>query len=354
MAKSQVTLTFAGDSKSLEKAFDRVGAGAKDMAADMDQAASKAKGLGSAVDRTGSVVGGTESKFMGTADVLDGLATTMGLNIDRQIELARGFGDMAGGIENLKGTLSSGVDGLQKMAGAVKDNASAYATKAANIAKAGAATAAHTIKTAAQTVATNAATIAQRAFNLAMTANPVLLVVTALAALATGLVIAYKKSETFRRIVDGAFGAVKDAAQGALDVVLGIVGAVKKVLEWLGILDRKGADSAKQFSAAMDDVQADARRGAQAAGAQVPGSFTGGRDLVRRHAGGIVPGPRGAPTPILALGGERVLPVGRSASPPAQRTLVVHVENLVVRETADLDRVAAGLSRKLSMAGVAA
>ena len=316
MAKNQVTLTFAGDSKSIEKAADRAGAAVKDMGADFDKAAAEAKSMGDRIDAAGSAAGGTESKFMGTADVLDGLATTMGLNIDRQIELARGFGDIAGGIENLKGSVADGVDGLQKMGTAVKDNASAYASKTVEIAKNSVATAANTVKTTAQTVATNAAAVAQRLFNAALAANPVMIVVTALAALAAGLVIAYKKSETFRRIVDGAFGTVKDAAGAALDVILGIVGAVKKVLEWLGILDKRSADSAKEFRENMADVQASARESARAAGASVPSSFVpiGGTGK-KRHVGGVVPGPRGRPTPILALGGEKVSAPGASGGP---------------------------------------
>jgi phage-related protein len=45
-----------------------------------------------------------------------------------------------------------------------------------------------------------------------MRANPIGIVITALVALGAGLVLAYKKSETFRKIVDGAFKAVKTVA----------------------------------------------------------------------------------------------------------------------------------------------
>jgi phage-related protein len=50
------------------------------------------------------------------------------------------------------------------------------------------------------------------ALNLAMEANPIGLVVVAIAALAAGLVYAYKHSETFRNIVNGVFHAVASAA----------------------------------------------------------------------------------------------------------------------------------------------
>ncbi|MDF2804951.1 MAG: phage-like protein, partial [Anaerocolumna sp.] len=55
-------------------------------------------------------------------------------------------------------------------------------------------------------------TAAQWLLNAAMAANPIGLVVIALAALGAGLVIAYNKSETFRNMVNGAFNAVKNTA----------------------------------------------------------------------------------------------------------------------------------------------
>ncbi|MDF2803055.1 MAG: minor tail protein, partial [Anaerocolumna sp.] len=55
-------------------------------------------------------------------------------------------------------------------------------------------------------------TAAQWLLNAAMAANPIGLVVIALAALGAGLVIAYNRSETFRNMVNGAFIAVKNTA----------------------------------------------------------------------------------------------------------------------------------------------
>jgi hypothetical protein len=59
------------------------------------------------------------------------------------------------------------------------------------------------------TAVTKAWAAAQALLNIAMDANPVVLVVAAIAALAAGLVIAYEKSETFRKIVDSLFGVIK-------------------------------------------------------------------------------------------------------------------------------------------------
>lgn len=73
---------------------------------------------------------------------------------------------------------------------------------------------------AAATIATKAHELAQAALNTVMAANPIALVVTALAALAAGLVTAYQTSETFRNAVNSAFTAVEKIAQNAIGTVV--------------------------------------------------------------------------------------------------------------------------------------
>jgi hypothetical protein len=60
-------------------------------------------------------------------------------------------------------------------------------------------------------------TLAQAAFNLVMSANPIVLVALAIAALVAGIIIAYKNCETFREIVDAVFRFLKDVVTGAID-----------------------------------------------------------------------------------------------------------------------------------------
>lgn len=67
--------------------------------------------------------------------------------------------------------------------------------------------------------------------NATLMANPIFLVIAALAALTIGFVIAYKKSETFRKIVDATFHAVVD---GAKSMVRGITNAVTSAAKVLG------------------------------------------------------------------------------------------------------------------------
>jgi len=59
---------------------------------------------------------------------------------------------------------------------------------------------------------TKAFTIVQAALNFVMALNPFFLVVIAIVALIAVFIIAYKKSETFRKIVDAAFQGIKKAA----------------------------------------------------------------------------------------------------------------------------------------------
>jgi len=64
-------------------------------------------------------------------------------------------------------------------------------------------------------VVTKAWAAAQAILNAVMAANPVGLVIAAVAALVAGLVLAYQKSETFRNIVNGAWAAIKAVVGGA-------------------------------------------------------------------------------------------------------------------------------------------
>lgn len=84
-------------------------------------------------------------------------------------------------------------------------------------------TAATTAMTAAHKAAEAGATglaVAQEGLNAVLKANPIGLVVSLLAALAAGLVTAYKTSETFRNAVNSAFSSVKKIAQNAIGTVV--------------------------------------------------------------------------------------------------------------------------------------
>lgn len=87
------------------------------------------------------------------------------------------------------------------------------------------------------TLATKLWTAAQAAWNFVMDANPIMLIVLGLVALAAIFIYAYKHSETFRNIVNGALRAVGAAGKWLWEHALhpafdGIVAAIKVLGKW--------------------------------------------------------------------------------------------------------------------------
>jgi len=83
-------------------------------------------------------------------------------------------------------------------------------------------------------IATGVMTAAQWLLNVAMSANPIALVVIAIAALVAGLIWAWHSSETFRSIVLGVWDAVKGGISAAVDWVKGAIA-------WFGELPGKAS-----------------------------------------------------------------------------------------------------------------
>jgi hypothetical protein len=98
------------------------------------------------------------------------------------------------------------------------------------------------------TIATKAWAAAQLALNIVMDANPIGLAITGIAALAAGLTIAYKKSETFRNIVNGAWDTLKSAASIVFPVFkkamqVGLIGPVGVIIGHFKDFKRIGSDA---------------------------------------------------------------------------------------------------------------
>lgn len=94
--------------------------------------------------------------------------------------------------------------------------------------------------TGTQTAATEAATVAQTGLNASLLANPITLIVLGVAALVAALVIAYKKFEGFRNVVDAVFGFIKTAVSGSIDVIKGyfstVIGFYKGIFNGIATL----------------------------------------------------------------------------------------------------------------------
>ena len=114
----------------------------------------------------------------------------------------------------------------------------------------------HTAATTAMTAAHKAAeagakglAVAQAALNAVMKANTVGIVVSAVAALAAGLVTAYKTSETFRNFVGGAFQFVANIAKSTIGAALGWLDKLSyKLNRFLGKAATADFDTYEEYS----------------------------------------------------------------------------------------------------------
>jgi hypothetical protein len=79
-------------------------------------------------------------------------------------------------------------------------------------------------------VAAAAWTAVQTALNLVLSLNPIGLIVIAIAALVAAIVLAYTKSETFRKVVDAAFQAVLKVVQTVIGVIVNIFRTLGPIL----------------------------------------------------------------------------------------------------------------------------
>lgn len=175
---------------------------------------------------------------------------------------------------------------------------------------------------------------------LFLAANPIGLAIAAIAALAAGLVLAWKHSETFRNIVRGAFDVVKGAAEGLwhfFERLPGLIGGLGKSLLDVITWPYRTAFSkiAKLWNNTVGKLSFEIP-------SWVPGGV-GGKGfsmpkLPEFHSGGIVPGAKGADVPIMAQAGETVIPAGQSGGT---------VINITVAGDTDPDGAAARIAEKL-------
>ena len=192
-----------------------------------------------------------------TGELTGGLFEALGELVVKVNEAAVSLLDDEEKMSQLKDTLGN-------LASVVTAVGTAFVAYKGYLALTTAATIAHTTYTAAMTAAHKAAAtgvtglkLAQAALNAVINANPVGLLVSALAALAAGFVTAYHTSETFRNAVDSAFDWIKDKARTAIGAVV----------DWINELDarlkgaaaalsnlKNGFEAAKQaYNAAYND-----------------------------------------------------------------------------------------------------
>lgn len=192
-----------------------------------------------------------------TGELTGGLFEALGELVVKVNEATVSFLDDEEKMSQLKDTLGN-------LASVVTAAGTAFVAYKGYLALTTAATIAHTTYTAAMTAAHKAAAtgatglkLALAALNAVINANPVGLLVSALAALAAGFVTAYHTSETFRNAVGSAFDWIKDKAQTAIGAVVDwineLVAKLKGAAAALSNL-KNGFEAAKQaYNAAYND-----------------------------------------------------------------------------------------------------
>lgn len=203
-----IRASITADAREFSRAVDKVEAGADDMAQAARQAGQR---METAFDSVGSAADGTAS------------ATS---------QAAGGIGDIAGALE-ATGLISEST--AQSMA--VVEASIMGATGVADIAnlafeKMKLGMIATRIQTIALSTATKIWTGIQAAFNAVMALNPITLIIIAIIALVAIVIIAYQRSETFRKIVDKVFAAIAKAAKWVWD-------KIRPFFTWLGGVFKK-------------------------------------------------------------------------------------------------------------------
>lgn len=225
-----------------------------------DQQKEQIKTMQEAGDMAGAqavVLEELESQFGGQAEAQADAGAKLSVVMDN---LTQVFGDALLPVIDVAADVLSGVlKVFTSMPGPVQKLIAGLAILAGGIVAVNAAMEILKLKTIASTVATQAKRAAELAaaaaskvaagaqwlLNAALTANPIGLVIAAIVALVAGLVLAYKKSETFRRIVQkvweflrtfviAAVTKIRDFVVGAFEAITeGVTAAVSAVRDWL-------------------------------------------------------------------------------------------------------------------------
>lgn len=177
---------------------------------------------------------------------------------------------------------------------------------------------AHKAATIAGTIATGAMTAAQWLLNVALSANPIGLVIIALAALTAGIIWAWQNIDILHTWVTTAFNWLRDNAIPILGLLIAPLGwAVKlfqlaydniepfrKAVDWLVESVKKLLDPLRNMVDLLGKIP----------GVEGLGNLIGGIRLPGFATGGIVPGPVGSPMLAIVHGGEMVTPAGHAGA----------------------------------------
>lgn len=239
------------------------------LTADASDAATAATDVGDSWQRMADDVDDATRKADNAASRLDGAAESADGMASASSQAAGGLGDLGGALSSLPGPLGALGTGMEATAPAIMGVTGAsdlmnLALRNARI-QAGLARVSairHTVVTRAQAAATRVAAVAQRVFNAAMRANPIGLVITAILLVAGAFAIAYRRSETFRNIVNAVMERVRAAVGFLVDKVRGIPDAfaaardkvsdvLARIRGWIGDVQDKVRDAGDTVRSAL-------------------------------------------------------------------------------------------------------
>lgn len=236
-------------------------------------------GSAEAMRLLGSLTGEQKEKF----------SQNIGAMADSAGEMDAAFDNMASTGESLKQTLANQMHAMMDWAGAIASTSAPYVEWIANSGTAlmsmvqlstgiktvvtwlkavKVATLAQAAAAKVVAVASNIWKVAQIALNFVLSANPIGIVVMAIAALVGALIAAYNNCETFRNICDAVWSVVKDVASAVWDFLVKAFekasAVIKKAWEWVkkffGIKDettaRQTADLEKNTKATQANTKA--------------------------------------------------------------------------------------------------
>jgi hypothetical protein len=306
---NEVTLTLAGDSSNLERAMQRVGASSQAMADDVEQASQNVSG---GLDRAGEGFDVVDTSAMGFRDTMTGVQdTSIGLSQVMKGNLFEGFMNLGAGI----GDLASGM--VNFIIPAMKNLTKEMITNAAATVKSKAAMVGHKVASLASAAATRVMTIAQKGLNLAMRMNPIGLIITAIALLVVGIIIAYRRSETFRKIVQTSMKGIQIAFGWVIDKGKVLLGWFKELPGKIGGFFKGLANIITlPYRTAFGLIKDLWNSTVGGFGFTVPDWIpgVGGKSFTipSMHTGGVMPGAPGTAGLALLMAGERVSTPGQS------------------------------------------
>lgn len=260
-------------------------------------------------------------------------------------------------LDKLSTVLAGVADWLTKLSPEVKVAIGVVAALAAGVIAVNVAVGAYGAVVTAATAVTKVWAAAQWLLNAALSANPVSLVIIAIAALAAGIFVAYQRSETFRNGVQAVWNVLKPLAEfiGGAAVasfrvfqiqVQFVIDVIQRLIDWLkklpGFIDKALGP--------LDELIGKAGGVVGNIGGAVGGVA---KKLDPRNffaEGGMVPGPIGMPQLAVVHGGEQVL------TPQQQLDRSVHIDAVYVNGRADGGRlgfdIMRGVDDALWLAGV--